>query len=117
MLERLARDKHSSLLQTLVNYVRKKFYNIGPRSDTSSESATSWKTICVTNDVTGGNVKLWVDGQVRLNVASKVKPTFGNFLSLGSCRNLSMVGLISDVNVWSWPLGEQGPMLQNFLQS
>jgi hypothetical protein len=31
MLERLARDQHSSLLQTLVNYVRKKMYNIGPR--------------------------------------------------------------------------------------
>ncbi len=27
----LARDKHSSLLQNPVNYVRKKFYNIGPR--------------------------------------------------------------------------------------
>jgi hypothetical protein len=26
----LARDKHSSLLQTFVNYRRKKFYNIGP---------------------------------------------------------------------------------------
>jgi hypothetical protein len=30
-LERLARDKHSSLLQTLINYGRKKFYNNGPR--------------------------------------------------------------------------------------
>jgi hypothetical protein len=28
-LERLARDKHSSFLKTLVNYGRKKFYNIG----------------------------------------------------------------------------------------
>ncbi len=28
----LARDKHSSLLRTFVNYGRKKFYNIGPRS-------------------------------------------------------------------------------------
>jgi hypothetical protein len=26
-----ARDKHSSLLRTFVNYVRKTFYNIGPR--------------------------------------------------------------------------------------
>jgi hypothetical protein len=26
----LARDKHSSLLRTLVNYGRKTFYNIGP---------------------------------------------------------------------------------------
>ncbi len=25
-------DKHSSLLRTLVNYGRKKFYNIGPRA-------------------------------------------------------------------------------------
>ncbi len=32
MLERLARDKHSSLLRTFVNYVCKTFYNIGPRS-------------------------------------------------------------------------------------
>jgi hypothetical protein len=28
--ERLARDKHSSLFRTLVNYDLKKFYNIGP---------------------------------------------------------------------------------------
>jgi hypothetical protein len=26
----LARDKHSSLLQTFINYRRTKFYNIGP---------------------------------------------------------------------------------------
>jgi hypothetical protein len=32
-LERLARDKHSSLLRTLINYGRKKFYNIGPRAN------------------------------------------------------------------------------------
>ncbi len=32
-LERLARDKHSSLLQKFVNYGQKKFYNIGPRAD------------------------------------------------------------------------------------
>ncbi len=30
-LEKLARDEHSSLLQKLVNYGRKKFYDIGPR--------------------------------------------------------------------------------------
>jgi hypothetical protein len=30
-LERLARDKHSSLLRKSVNYGQKKFYNIGPR--------------------------------------------------------------------------------------
>jgi hypothetical protein len=30
-LERLARDKHSSLLQKFVTYGRKKFYNIVPR--------------------------------------------------------------------------------------
>ncbi len=29
-LERLARDKHSSLLRKLVNYGQKKFYTIGP---------------------------------------------------------------------------------------
>ncbi len=29
-LEKFARDKHSSLLRKLINYGRKKFYNIGP---------------------------------------------------------------------------------------
>jgi hypothetical protein len=29
-LERLAKDKHLSLLGIVVNYRRKKFYNIGP---------------------------------------------------------------------------------------
>jgi len=33
----LARDKHSSLLRTFVNYGRKKFYNIGPRSGRPQE--------------------------------------------------------------------------------
>ncbi len=31
-LERLAMDKRSSLLQKVVTYDRKKFYNIGPRT-------------------------------------------------------------------------------------
>ncbi len=31
-LEKLARDKRSCLLQKLVNYVHKKFCNIGPRA-------------------------------------------------------------------------------------
>jgi hypothetical protein len=31
-LERLARDKHSSLFRTIVNYGRKKFNNLGPRT-------------------------------------------------------------------------------------
>ncbi len=31
-LEIPAKDKHSSLLGTLVNYDEKKFYNIGPRT-------------------------------------------------------------------------------------
>jgi hypothetical protein len=30
-MERLASDKHSSLLRTLANFSRKKFYTIGPR--------------------------------------------------------------------------------------
>jgi hypothetical protein len=29
-LEMLPRDKHSSLLRKLVNYIREKFYRIGP---------------------------------------------------------------------------------------
>jgi hypothetical protein len=32
-LERLARDKHSSLLRTFVNYGHKKFYKIGSRQN------------------------------------------------------------------------------------
>ncbi len=32
-LERLAKDKHSSLLRTFVNYGVKSFYNIGPSID------------------------------------------------------------------------------------
>jgi hypothetical protein len=32
ILERLARDKHSSLVQKIVTYGCKKFYNIGPRN-------------------------------------------------------------------------------------
>jgi hypothetical protein len=36
-LERPARDKRSSLLRTLVKYIRKKLYNIGSRSISSSE--------------------------------------------------------------------------------
>jgi len=31
----LAMDKHSSLLQTIITYGRKKFYNIGSRPDLS----------------------------------------------------------------------------------
>ncbi len=31
MPEKLVRDKHSSLLRKLINYGRKKFYNMGPR--------------------------------------------------------------------------------------
>jgi hypothetical protein len=31
IIERLAKDKHSSLLRIFVTYGRKKFYNIGPR--------------------------------------------------------------------------------------
>ncbi len=34
-LERLARDKHSSLLQKSVNYCRKKFYSTRPWSNTN----------------------------------------------------------------------------------
>ncbi len=45
-LERLDRDKHSSLLQKFVNYGQKSFYNIGPRSQTaelSPASLLSWR--------------------------------------------------------------------------
>jgi hypothetical protein len=31
-LESLSREKHSSILETFVNYGCKKFYNIGPRT-------------------------------------------------------------------------------------
>ena len=41
-LERLARDKHSSILQTFVIYGRKKLYNIGSRSN--------WQTLANRTD-------------------------------------------------------------------
>jgi hypothetical protein len=44
-LERLAMDKHSSLLRTFVNYGRKKFYNIGP-----SFSVKVFSNICFSTD-------------------------------------------------------------------
>ncbi len=40
-LERLARDKHSSVLRKFVNYGQKKFYNIGPRSQFYKNSLLS----------------------------------------------------------------------------
>ncbi len=50
---KLARDKRSSLLRKFVNYGRKKFYNIGPRSTTatsptsaSADSAASTRDQC-----------------------------------------------------------------------
>ncbi len=39
-LERLARDKHSSLLQRSVNYGRKKLYTTGPRASTNPQNKT-----------------------------------------------------------------------------
>ncbi len=38
-LERLVRDKHSSLLRKFVNYDRKEFYNIGPRWQHGSQKS------------------------------------------------------------------------------
>ncbi len=47
-LERLNRDKHSSLLQKSVSYGQKKFYNIGPWSQCHKNCPTSpeWISIC-----------------------------------------------------------------------
>ena len=42
-MERLARDKHSSLLQKFVNYGQKKFYNIGPRCTSLTAKAKKAK--------------------------------------------------------------------------
>jgi hypothetical protein len=42
-MERLARDKNQSLLQTIVNYGFKKFYYLGPRCSTSKSKAVSAK--------------------------------------------------------------------------
>ncbi len=39
-LERLAKDKRSSLLQAFVNYVRKKIYNIEPKSRICGQTLT-----------------------------------------------------------------------------
>ncbi len=43
MLQTLARDKHSSLLRIFVNYGRKKFYNIVPRSLLSYPTYRHWR--------------------------------------------------------------------------
>jgi hypothetical protein len=39
MLERLVKDKRSNLLRKVLNYGRKKFYNIGSRSGEIEEEA------------------------------------------------------------------------------
>jgi len=44
-LERLARNKHSSWLRKLVNYGRKKFYNIGPRTNPQAYYEHSWISV------------------------------------------------------------------------
>ncbi len=42
-MERLAKNKHSSLLRIFVNYGQKKFYNIGPGENcTSKEVLPTW---------------------------------------------------------------------------
>jgi hypothetical protein len=46
-MERPARDKHSSLLRTIVNYGRKKFYNIGPWNDKVAEVAVEPVAVAV----------------------------------------------------------------------
>ena len=43
-LERLARDKHSNLLNKCLNYGRKKFYKISPRSRILRDSRKNWVT-------------------------------------------------------------------------
>jgi hypothetical protein len=43
-LERLARDKHSNLLNKCLNYGRKKFYKIGPSSRILRDSRKNWVT-------------------------------------------------------------------------
>jgi hypothetical protein len=47
MLEKLKRDKHTSVLQILLNYRLKKFYNIGPRLEAAlSEKMVRYLFIC-----------------------------------------------------------------------
>jgi len=52
-LEKLVRDEHSSLLRTLVNYGRKKFYNVdnwsstGTRHFAAKEKRSGWRPRCV----------------------------------------------------------------------
>ena len=45
MLERLVMDKHYSVLRKFVNYVRKKFYNIGNRWTRFEPAAPETKLI------------------------------------------------------------------------
>ncbi len=46
-MKKLAKDKHSSLLQKFVTYGRKKFYNIGPRDQIWAEFSSLEVAICM----------------------------------------------------------------------
>jgi hypothetical protein len=60
-LERLASDKCSSLLQKVVNYGRKKFYNIGP-----------WKDVGIVVDGSGPQDGHWGHGPEGLDLVDVI---------------------------------------------
>jgi hypothetical protein len=70
-MERLAKEKHSSLLGTFVNYGRQKFYKIGPRSSDQFETE---KTFC----------PIWenFDGRVTLPAVAPIFSFFNRFIKL-----------------------------------
>ena len=63
MLEKIARDKHSSLLGTLVNYRPKKFYIIGPRFEKYGTDQRRSLLNQVTKTFYGRNLQIFVMSQ------------------------------------------------------
>ncbi len=77
-LERLSRDKHSSLLRTFVNYGRKKFYNIGPMASKTKKKVfmTPTKCHCLKTDAGQNKLQRLDPGkhfQVRMAFAIKAR--------------------------------------------
>ena len=75
-------------------------------SDTDLQSATSRNTFCITNDITGSIAKLLINGNVTLqiNLTEQIFPE--NYISVGNCENRTLVGKISDFNIWDKPLSD-----------
>ncbi len=77
-LERLARHKHSSLLRKLVNYARKKFYSIGPRTTVANDETAATTTtifrlrnfVARHRSICSSPLKMrWLCGSIRTKLA------------------------------------------------